>query len=492
MHRMQFIASRRLVLVFALGIMCATSAVAQQPGRIFPYRWNGAFPADDITTADIQHALIWTGNYGAMVDSSYGPYTRRAISGWLTSKGYPPSDTLMRAQAIELVAEGLKLRDAYGWSTMTDPSVGFSVGIPTRLSTTRAPYSHDGALWYDSTGLFEHHVGVLSQWNACSGFDDLYTAFLKSSDTNRQVLYQARKDDWFVISGEFDNKRFYTRSQCRQQGVVTVVVNVPTARIAELGFLFTAISNSLSLRPVLNPTGPAAMRIDPPPLAPGNFASNDQSSAAPPAYQSPTPLAPMPPSEAFGVDRSGKTATIGLVLGDGQELKPQDVFARAAPAVYVVQAGDSQGSAVAIGAHELLTNCHVVGNARRVSLTREDQSVAAVVISANSDADRCVLRTEATLPAAVRVRPYSDVKVGERVFTIGTPRGLELTLGEGLISSKRTSDGVRLIQTTAPISPGSSGGGLFDASGNLIGITTFLLKNSQNLNFAIAAEEYAK
>jgi S1-C subfamily serine protease len=69
---------------------------------------------------------------------------------------------------------------------------------------------------------------------------------------------------------------------------------------------------------------------------------------------------------------------------------------------------------------------------------------------------------------------------------------LELTLAEGLVFSKRTSDGVRFIQTSAPNSPGSSGGGLFDAQRNLLGITTFLLKDAQNLNFAIAAEEYAK
>ena len=90
------------------------------------------------------------------------------------------------------------------------------------------------------------------------------------------------------------------------------------------------------------------------------------------------------------------------------------------------------------------------------------------------------------------MRPYADVKVGERVFTVGAPQGLELSLADGMISSKRTSDNWRYFQTSAPISKGSSGGGLFDAQGNLVGITTFMLKDSQNLNFAIAAEEFAK
>jgi hypothetical protein len=74
----------------------------------------------------------------------------------------------------------------------------------------------------------------------------------------------------------------------------------------------------------------------------------------------------------------------------------------------------------------------------------------------------------------------------------GAPQGFELSIAEGIVSSKRTIDGERFVQTSAPISKGSSGGGLFDAQGNLLGITTKIRKDAQNLNFAIAAEEYAK
>ena len=90
------------------------------------------------------------------------------------------------------------------------------------------------------------------------------------------------------------------------------------------------------------------------------------------------------------------------------------------------------------------------------------------------------------------IRAYDDIKVGEPALTVGTPQGLELTVADGLVSSKRTHEGRRLIQTTAPISQGSSGGGLFDAQGHLLGITTFYLKVGQSLNFAIAAEDFAK
>ena len=80
------------------------------------------------------------------------------------------------------------------------------------------------------------------------------------------------------------------------------------------------------------------------------------------------------------------------------------------------------------------------------------------------------------------------LKVGERVYTIGSPRGLQRSLGEGLVAGLRNREGLRLIQTGAAAAPGSSGGGLFDAAGNLVGITTFAIGGEQ-VNFAIAAAD---
>jgi serine protease Do len=106
-----------------------------------------------------------------------------------------------------------------------------------------------------------------------------------------------------------------------------------------------------------------------------------------------------------------------------------------------------------------------------------------------SKKDRCILKS--IKPANhVPIRSYGELKIGERVYSIGAPAGLELTMSDGLLSGKRLISGRHLVQTTAPISPSSSGGGLFDEAGNLIGITTFYLKDSENLNFAISAEDY--
>jgi hypothetical protein len=195
-------------------------------------------------------------------------------------------------------------------------------------------------------------------------------------------------------------------------------------------------------------------------------------------------------------DNSGR---IKVALDSSSErhdvLSPIELFKTIAPAIYIVNAtranGDEfQGSAVAVSSNDLLTNCHVVIDSSAITLEQRKSMTKASLISANADADRCVLRSERSLETYVPIRRYDSLQVGEKVYSIGAPAGLELTISDGLLSGKRTSSDRRLVQTTAPISPGSSGGGLFDEAGNLIGITTFRLRDTENLNFAISAEDY--
>lgn len=183
---------------------------------------------------------------------------------------------------------------------------------------------------------------------------------------------------------------------------------------------------------------------------------------------------------------------------------PQAVFSLVEKSVYVLISAPSedsmrakskvsQGSAVAVTPRIALTNCHVLeGNTLHLLL--KNKMVFAVTIAASDkNSDRCAVEVESgSLVPIAGVRPYSTLAVGERVYTVGSPRGLENTLGEGIVSGLRRLTDVYLVQTTAPISPGSSGGGLFDATGNLIGITTFKIGDRQNLNFAIAADSFWK
>ncbi len=113
--------------------------------------------------------------------------------------------------------------------------------------------------------------------------------------------------------------------------------------------------------------------------------------------------------------------------------------------------------------------------------------------AASYEADRCVLRVRGLKLQPIKgVRPIGNLEIGEAVYAIGNPHGLERTISEGLVSGVRDLGDIRLIQTSAAISPGSSGGGLFDARGNLVGITALTLRNSQQINFAIPAEDFWK
>jgi S1-C subfamily serine protease len=205
----------------------------------------------------------------------------------------------------------------------------------------------------------------------------------------------------------------------------------------------------------------------------------------------------MPPSGGWPEWKTSATAP--PPAASGAPLDGSALFKKLAPSVFVLEAigadGTAQGSAVAVSQTELLTNCHVVQGALKVTLKQAKKSWTARVVRADPRTDRCTLTAEgASLTPVAGVRSYSSLEVGEAAYTLGTPVGLELTLSNGIVSGQREEDGRSFVQTTAPISPGSSGGGLFDSRGNLIGITTLVLAGkerlNQSLNFAIPAAAY--
>ncbi|WP_162918771.1 S1C family serine protease [Taklimakanibacter deserti] len=185
-------------------------------------------------------------------------------------------------------------------------------------------------------------------------------------------------------------------------------------------------------------------------------------------------------------------------VNQADPLRAAEIFRLVSPSVYLVVAGRqdgqgevSQGSAVAVSDNFALTNCHVVAGQDAIALSVNGERFFSVVVAAaDSEGDRCILKSTSRLTAIPAIRLHSSLQIGEPVYSIGSPSGLSNTLGEGIVSGLRKHKGLDLVQTSAPISAGSSGGALVDGEGNLVGITTFLLRDTQNLNFAIAAEEY--
>jgi len=171
---------------------------------------------------------------------------------------------------------------------------------------------------------------------------------------------------------------------------------------------------------------------------------------------------------------------------------PQEIFAQVSPSVVVVEVSDAagkqqgNGSGVVIAPGEIVTNCHVATAGKTLQIRLGDAHYPATIHYADNDHDLCQLSVPKLSAPAVQLGDAGSLSPGQRVVAIGAPESLELSISEGLISALRDyGDGSRVIQTTASISPGSSGGGLFDEAGRLIGLTTFFLKEGQNLNFAL-------
>jgi tetratricopeptide (TPR) repeat protein len=179
-----------------------------------------------------------------------------------------------------------------------------------------------------------------------------------------------------------------------------------------------------------------------------------------------------------------------------QTLSPQKLFSCLSWSVMVVESLDAKGSVIAlgsgvvIGADHVITNRHAIEEGVSFRVEHGGKEWPADLVRVDPDHDLAELSIP-ELPAnaaPVVTRDSSTLAVGEKVYAIGAPEGLELTISEGLISGLRDFGKGKVIQTSAAISQGSSGGGLFDAQGRLIGITTFYLKEGQSLNFALPAE----
>jgi hypothetical protein len=171
---------------------------------------------------------------------------------------------------------------------------------------------------------------------------------------------------------------------------------------------------------------------------------------------------------------------------------PERIFEEASKSVVVIHsygADDkpiNQGSGIVVGKESVITNCHVVEKSVYIKVPYQARLHTATVRNSDIDRDLCELQVS-QLPAPRAIVWTGALKVGQRVYAIGAPEGLELTISEGLVSSVREFEGSTYIQTSAPISAGSSGGGLFDVEGRLVGITAFIVPEGQNINFALPA-----
>jgi S1-C subfamily serine protease len=172
------------------------------------------------------------------------------------------------------------------------------------------------------------------------------------------------------------------------------------------------------------------------------------------------------------------------------------LYRTVAPAVFLVEVRNDAGQDLAFGSAFLVAHGRLITNAHVVDGGKPFLKTGAVVLPLTIDrldanADLAVLSAPTRLEATPLPLADSFPAVGSRIYAIGNPRGLERTISQGIVSGHRTFNGRDLIQITAPISPGSSGGPVVDGTGRVVGVTVAYLDNGQNLNFAVPVSRVA-
>lgn len=184
-------------------------------------------------------------------------------------------------------------------------------------------------------------------------------------------------------------------------------------------------------------------------------------------------------------------------------LSVAELVRQVSPAVVYIETFDAAGQQDGLGSGFIVdasglvvTNLHVIAGSAAATVKMADGEVYDRVEVLDFDPRRDI--------AVLRIRPFNSlptltladsdrIEIGQDAVAVGNPKGLEHTVTSGIVSGFRQWEGYRVIQISVPISPGSSGGPLFDRSGRVIGITTAQLRGegTQNLNFAVPIN-YAK
>src|SRR6267378_242164 len=172
-----------------------------------------------------------------------------------------------------------------------------------------------------------------------------------------------------------------------------------------------------------------------------------------------------------------------------------EIYRLAGPSVVLIEMyGDDgkvsgSGSGFLVSADgKVLTNFHVIAHTKKatVRLANDDAYDTVKVIDVDKRKDIALLKIKAVDLPFLKLGHSNVAQVGDKLFTLGNPLGVfQNTLSEGLLSGIRQMDGYKMFQLSAPISHGSSGGPVFDARGEVVGIVEATISEGQNLNFAI-------
>ena len=184
-----------------------------------------------------------------------------------------------------------------------------------------------------------------------------------------------------------------------------------------------------------------------------------------------------------GVSRGGKT-----------KLAVSDIYSRSYSGIVSITTKDAYGKEIGQGSGFIIskdglivTNFHVIKSAYQSEVKIGDKIFKEVfLVKGMPHLDIAILKIDAKDILPLPIGNSDNLTSGQFVVAIGNPLGLEQSVSSGIISAIRSAGSIKLIQITAPISPGSSGGPVFNEYGEVIGIATMAsFFMAQNVNFAV-------
>lgn len=167
---------------------------------------------------------------------------------------------------------------------------------------------------------------------------------------------------------------------------------------------------------------------------------------------------------------------------------------RSLPSVVLLIMSDANGQPISLGSGFFVkdgivaTNVHVIAGASqgRVKFAGQSRTFSiAGTVGIDELNDLALLKVNAQTAPALVLGQSDNMSIGDDVYVAGNPEGLEGTLSSGIVSALRQVQEHKLLQITAPISPGSSGGPVMNAHGEVIGVAEATWTGGQNLNFAV-------
>jgi hypothetical protein len=173
--------------------------------------------------------------------------------------------------------------------------------------------------------------------------------------------------------------------------------------------------------------------------------------------------------------------------------------------VTIKTSGGKTGSGFILDEHTIITNFHVVAGAEKAQVVFHDKSQTDVsgFCAVSTSTDIALLNVDVPAEMAANALKIATElpKPGEQVYAFGSPLALSGSISDGIVSAVRRGKEIEAaaqmgykadslwIQTTAPISPGNSGGPIVNSAGEVLGLATFIDKRGQNINFATSSQQ---